>query len=1033
MPPVRTSSITSQPSTSASTSTIATQPNRKHSNSIISNGSATHGSPLYSNNREESPSPLLERDPSSSNSKMDGSSKQQKACIHCRKSKVKCVNEGGPPCRRCLDGNLECKFRLRADDENWREKTDETLSKLSDAVDALLHRDVRPTAPSMHHQGTHAMSPPQASSSGHHPYIHHQHHHHHPYAHPNYHSQSMPPPPHLPSPRAPGNVPPASVGHHHHHHQHAYSPPNGPQTHPTVIRSSPHSDHSSQMDYLSKTSPHNPPPLPRTLSGPAAMMIAGSQTNGIDHRPHDPSSGFNNHHHHAHRRSSTTRSQDGLLVPSMSMGPHSPIAIAGPYTPGVASGSGGSRNSSSSNSGGMNYTPQPLPTTQSLAVGYNYTAPADFLRHVTTDSTPFFLTNPLPMRWTSGVPASQSYGAPVAYIGRDDPRLTCISRSLIPLEKVRGLFIFFSERMQPHSFGFPSFPPTEYMTPLIISAISMVSSLHEQGSRQHHAILKADVKAAIPEDGLYEGKDLDPELGIGVEEITAVCIASSWLGGDEAYSLARLARWWSLAYLKQFDSQHHSNADGTRSVTLGEALTILPPFRQIDLASRLRIWLEAFIVDAHQAFMHDKSPMASRASASYYCEALRSCILANPASSAAGIAFASGSSSAGSRLGLHDRQLIGHASLMEILLDVQRVERYHVQSLQQHQQQHGTWGAEAMRGLEELVARRLADLLAQVDAVDRWRERIRKDEDLSSANPASMDLSFTYLLTRCYIGSLALTIDLSFLSSSAPSMSAAQLQSPGLFSDVTQAGPSASSPEQDWPHSILSQGTTLINSAKENALSALDLACERKGRGFGDRIVAMPTWYHFLLSHVVGFLLQLVQRKNCFLLSREARSILSKVESFVQQYVFEITSHGYISAEALATASGSSSGSGHANGHSNSNSTNGNASHQPEGQDESMPHQHHTNGSSSHTSPPQEATGSSPTTNDLPKDSTMMASVGHNHTAPSASGTQTPHSGVTTSTSLIPRNIIPGADHPAKIMARSMAKAVAHLKAQSKG
>lgn len=65
---------------------------------------------------------------------------------------------------------------------------------------------------------------------------------------------------------------------------------------------------------------------------------------------------------------------------------------------------------------------------------------------------------------------------------------------------------------------------------------------------------------------------------------------------------------------------------------------------------------------------------------------------------------------------------------MEILLDVQRVERYHVQSLQQHQQQHGHWGAEAMRGLEDLVARRLADLLAEVDAVDRWRERIRKDE-----------------------------------------------------------------------------------------------------------------------------------------------------------------------------------------------------------------------------------------------------------------------------------------------------------------
>lgn len=45
---------------------------------------------------------------------MSGGIKLQKACIHCRRSKVKCVHEGKPPCRRCKDANQECKFRLRA-------------------------------------------------------------------------------------------------------------------------------------------------------------------------------------------------------------------------------------------------------------------------------------------------------------------------------------------------------------------------------------------------------------------------------------------------------------------------------------------------------------------------------------------------------------------------------------------------------------------------------------------------------------------------------------------------------------------------------------------------------------------------------------------------------------------------------------------------------------------------------------------------------------------------------------------------------
>lgn len=43
-----------------------------------------------------------------------GEIKPQKACQSCRRSKVRCVHDGQPPCKRCSDQNIECKFRLRA-------------------------------------------------------------------------------------------------------------------------------------------------------------------------------------------------------------------------------------------------------------------------------------------------------------------------------------------------------------------------------------------------------------------------------------------------------------------------------------------------------------------------------------------------------------------------------------------------------------------------------------------------------------------------------------------------------------------------------------------------------------------------------------------------------------------------------------------------------------------------------------------------------------------------------------------------------
>lgn len=129
---------------------------------------------------------------SGSNTVVPGEIKPQKACQSCRRSKVRCVHDGQPPCKRCADQKLECKFRLRAvsckqalsllpdvrrlsqrltdsipnmpfqDDELWRERTDEQLSRLSSDVENL-YRQIGPATTSQPNPIQYA---PRSSSGG---------------------------------------------------------------------------------------------------------------------------------------------------------------------------------------------------------------------------------------------------------------------------------------------------------------------------------------------------------------------------------------------------------------------------------------------------------------------------------------------------------------------------------------------------------------------------------------------------------------------------------------------------------------------------------------------------------------------------------------------------------------------------------------------------------------------------------------------------------------------------------------------------
>ncbi|KAL8277643.1 hypothetical protein RQP46_009916 [Phenoliferia psychrophenolica] len=67
-----------------------------------------------------------------------------RACLLCRKQKMRCEGADEPPCKRCRASNQECHFERRSDyllhpqDSAWQTKIESRLTHLTSTVDAIL-------------------------------------------------------------------------------------------------------------------------------------------------------------------------------------------------------------------------------------------------------------------------------------------------------------------------------------------------------------------------------------------------------------------------------------------------------------------------------------------------------------------------------------------------------------------------------------------------------------------------------------------------------------------------------------------------------------------------------------------------------------------------------------------------------------------------------------------------------------------------------------------------------------------------------
>ncbi|UZJ57239.1 hypothetical protein CBS101457_006559 [Exobasidium rhododendri] len=523
----------------------------------------------------------------------------------------------------------------------------------------------------------------------------------------------------------------------------------------------------------------------------------------------------------------------------------------------------------------------PPPPLSMALVDQDQILPSPILSHVPVNTASIYIngyaTGP---RWMMG--NTTNYANATLTIGRDDPRMNAISIGLVWMDRARALFKYFAEKLQPHSFGFPTYPASEQLTPVIISSILMVAALYDPQSRQHHQALKYDCMASIkPEQDVNAAQSLDPELGIGVEEIIGACIASIWLGGETGWRISRVAQWWATEYLKHFEIP-------SRNVTLGECLTILPPFRQIDLVDKLRIWLSAYIAEAQQAFLVDRPSWAPDQSPAQYVDALRLAFSEAPLPSSRSDSanvdtkdiYMGGFEGSTKFPPPPDRQLMGHASILHILLGAQRTQRearrnaeaiavsvtntaFHAQSSPQFDGRRDSMISK--RSVQECVTRLTTCWKSWMNEIGAWKASISSIEDLSSSTSSAMDLTLTCYLAKSHLGSLAL--DPEYGTSIAVSKAASK------------------------ETALLQVQAEIVNIAKVNALAALQLATSQVG--FRDRLLHLPNLYHFLLGHAAGFLLLLIQRKYRFMLAGEAKGVLETVENFVQIYVSDIATHNF--------------------------------------------------------------------------------------------------------------------------------------------
>ena len=347
----------------------------------------------------------------------DQPNKVQKACVNCRRAKTKCVNfNSEPPCERCKQMKQACKFRLRSDDENWRDKTDDMLGRLTEAVEGLLQHTTAQA------QRAPAPVPPPLGAAGGPMYGS-------PYLAPQ--TAGLPPRPY-PVPVSPRGMPIGGMGGPNGNHFYPSSAPpyattfaTGPSGLGTALgihSSSPKPSGGSGVPSLGLS--------PNAASTPPAQSLAAGNVAFATGRSPGATSAASPSHGAMPPPSSTVSRIGGVRHPhSNSLG----AGAGNGHAPGSAS--------STPTAGGLTPSGAAAIAATKRMRGNGYMEPSYTLSQVLRSETPDRIASLSATRWVMGGTEWENYARPAEHIGRDDPRLNALSMGLVPADRARQLFI----------------------------------------------------------------------------------------------------------------------------------------------------------------------------------------------------------------------------------------------------------------------------------------------------------------------------------------------------------------------------------------------------------------------------------------------------------------------------------------------------------------------------------------------------------------------------------------------------------------
>lgn len=203
-------------------------------------------------------------------------------------------------------------------------------------------------------------------------------------------------------------------------------------------------------------------------------------------------------------------------------------------------------------------------------------------------------------------------------LGSADPRLNLVKRGIISNSDAMDLVGYFHSRLAPWLFGyrlefgkFPYIPQgPSVITPFILSVMCLVASERVPSKHKHQRVLGTEVNQLLinsPADSFISTlespfgggsgikdedgeEELDPELGIGPEEIVGACILATFMTDRaNAATIASSAFKWARGWIKW------TSLTVPLPPTLGEVCGLLPVKRDATREDMARVWLLCYV------------------------------------------------------------------------------------------------------------------------------------------------------------------------------------------------------------------------------------------------------------------------------------------------------------------------------------------------------------------------------------------------------------------------------------------------------